>query len=95
MSFEYIARVAIVIINQTFILIIVLEPYVKNQIRRKLIKFINQFRKEKIVIDPKKEGIEGKFKYSSDSLNSFINSAINIEFVYLILHGLKNFLKLN
>lgn len=29
-----------------------------------------------------------KMKYNYDSLNSFMNSAINIEYVYLIILGL-------
>ncbi len=32
-----------------------------------------------------------KVKYSSESLDSFINSAMNIEFVYLILLGINQF----
>ena len=90
----YIARASIYIINQIFLCIIALEPYVKNQIRRKGIKCLNRCRKNKIV-DNKVVEVAGKFKYSSDSLNSFINSAINIEYVYLILSGINNFLNVN
>jgi len=44
----------------------------------------------------KQEKSEGRsFKYNTDSLNSFINSAINIEYVYLILTGVKNFMDVN
>ena len=35
------------------------------------------------------------FQYSSDSLNSFVNSAINIEYVYLILTGISGFMNEN
>lgn len=36
-----------------------------------------------------------KLKYSSAPLNSFLNSAINIEFVYLILTGINQALELD
>jgi len=33
-------------------------------------------------------------KYSSNSLDSFLNSAMNIEFVYLIIQGINCFMNL-
>lgn len=42
----------------------------------------------------KKDGkTEGKLEYFDESLLSFLNSALNVEFVYLILLGIKKFVR--
>ena len=45
-------------------------------------------------LEGKKDLIKkGRLNYKDDTLSSFINSAMNIEYVYLILLGISNFME--
>ena len=57
----------------------ILEPYVFQVVKKDILCC---FYKKKAK----------KYKYSTQSLNSFLNSAMNIEYVSLILLGINNFM---
>lgn len=74
------------------------EPYVWQIVKKELNNLLKRCFKRKTKSDyeeepDKTEPLTPKIKYSSASLDSFINSAMNIEFVYLILIGITNFEK--
>lgn len=66
---------------QTFGILLALirlfEPYVWQTFRTEVLKLCGRKYRAK------------KLKYSAESLDSFLNSAMNIEFVYIILLGIK------
>ena len=76
-QYNLVARICIYVFLQGYIMIRVLEPFVLQQILNLLT--CGKVRREKT-------------KYSSDTLSSFIHSALNIEYVYLILNAVKNFM---
>lgn len=41
----------------------------------------------------RKQSSTNKLKYSKESLNSFINSAMNIEYVFIVLTGINFYLE--
>jgi hypothetical protein len=43
----------------------------------------------------KSRNLEMRLKYNDESLLTFLNSAMNIEFVYLILLGVNNFMEID
>jgi hypothetical protein len=61
-----------------FILIRVSEPYVQEILKEIICKKRSKMKK----------------KFAEQSLDSFMNSAMNIEFVYIILKGVKNYMDL-
>ena len=74
---DLMGRLCIYFSNQLYItLFFLLEPFLKHQIWL----FVTSQNKDS-------PNYKTKFHYSSDSLDSFINSAINYEYVYLILTG--------
>lgn len=65
------------------------EPYVFKQLYH---EFLNLGRKCKFCKKQKKITKIEKIKFSNEALCSFVNSAMNIEFVYIILLGINNFM---
>lgn len=63
------------------------EPFVYNHFKRDVKKFFSKFFKKKDNMVEEKEE-----KFSNEPLCAFANSAMNIEFVYLILLGINNFM---
>jgi len=54
--------------------------------------YYNEHKKKKMM--RKSQGnTERRITYEEDSLDSFLNSAMNVEFVYIILLGVKNFME--
>ena len=60
------------------------EPYVWTNLKADLIQLFTCNRKGKTI---------ERAKFSKESLDSFLNSAMNIEYVYLILMGITTYLE--
>jgi hypothetical protein len=67
------------LVGVLIMLLRICEPFVYKKLKRQLqqLFFKDKYKAQKI-------------DYSKDSLNSFLNSALNIEFVSLILQGVTN-----
>jgi hypothetical protein len=62
------------------------EPFVYNHFKQDVKKFFSKFFKND------KNAVVKEEKFSNEPLCAFANSAMNIEFVYLILLGINNFM---
>jgi 2'-5' RNA ligase len=74
-----------------YFIIMIMEPFVKHQINEFYHEILGKVWHRKLG----HRTVKKSFKFQSDSLSSFINSAINIEYVYIILSGISNFMDYN
>ena len=76
-------------LNQVYLIIRIMEPFVLIQIIEICSLLLARPLSSETTSPSDVAGKDRKkkFQYSSDSFNCFINSAINIEYVYLILKG--------
>jgi hypothetical protein len=81
-----IAEIVRLTILSLMLILRISEPFIYQNLKTDLDRILNCCKSKKEILKHK--------KYSSEPLCAFTNSAMNIEFVYLILVGINNFMEI-